>query len=90
VRGPATKVCDSPLALTSGGDILLNVAQSNGPADAESLFERALATGRPVFIGTILAPAELRFACRWIDDSSAALAAHLSGDRSARRKKRRR
>lgn len=66
----------APVALTSTGDLLLNVAMFDAPKDLESLVRLARAQPGRVFIGVVLAPDEQEFA---VDEL-----AHALRDASAR------
>jgi hypothetical protein len=75
------------MAVTSAGQILLNVAASHGPLDPVKLVERALAEGGQVFVGIVLAQEEVASALKAIDDSTAEISSWLLGARHRRRRK---
>ena len=50
----------APLAVTSNGDVLLNVARFDVPKKVEEVVRMALRQRGAVFIGVALSPAEVR------------------------------
>ncbi len=84
-RRAAVKVSMAPLAITSDGDLLLNVAMTDGPDDPRQLVERALAQGTPIFVGVVATAREVATAKAWMDDASAEVVGAIWGGRGRRR-----
>jgi hypothetical protein len=76
----------APMAVASDGSLIVNVAVSAGRLDPQKLVERALAEGRPVFVGIVLRPKEVTFTMKALDDSTAEIASWLWGARHRRRR----
>jgi hypothetical protein len=83
---PKARSLAAPLALTSAGEVLINVAASAGPLDPQKLVERAVAEGGQVFVGVVLAPREVASALRALDDATAEMASWIFGGRHRRRR----
>lgn len=78
------KLVDDPIAITSGGQLLLNVTHLDGMADAVAAVRRLLDEGHQVFVG-IAVPVGLRRQLRRdIDDATADVVGRL-GPRLRRR-----
>ncbi len=75
------------MAVTSAGEVLINVAATAGPLDPAKLVERAVAEGGQVFVGLVLAPKEVASALKAIDDATAEISSWLWGARQRRRRK---
>jgi hypothetical protein len=86
VRHRTEKLALASVAFGVDGTVLLNVAASYGPASASKLLERAVAEGRPIFIGVALTPEEVAFTTRWLDGATAEMAGVLWGTRQRRRR----
>jgi hypothetical protein len=73
----------APLALTSDGTVVANVAHVDAhfdeAEDAHAALERALDGGRDVFISVALSPEEIAFVQKRVDDSGADALAWLIG-----------
>lgn len=78
------RVCAAPLALTSGGTLLINVAGFRADARPEALMRLAAGTGLPIFVAVELPPTAHRQALRSIDDAAADMAGRLGGRISAK------
>ena len=80
----------APLALTSDGTVVANVAHVdadfNEAEDAHAVLERALERGRDVFISVALAPEEIAFVQKRVDDSGADALAWLIGKTAGKAK----
>lgn len=73
----AYPINDSPLAVTSGGNLFVNathVSRDRGE-DPEALLRSAMATGRPVFIGIKATATERDAALAGLDDAAAEVVA---------------
>ena len=73
----AYPISDSPLAMTIGGNLLINathISRDRGE-DPKALLRAALATGRPVFIGIKATSAEQSAAITGLDDAAAEVVA---------------
>ena len=88
-RRPSRKVCMAPMAVASDGALLINVAATYGPGDPQALLERALAEGRPVFIGVVLTAAKRRFTMKWLEDAAVEASLSIRVTRPRRRSSRR-
>jgi len=78
----------APLALTSDGTVVANLAHFDTLEDAQAALRQALELGRQVFISVALTPEEVAFVRKRIDDSGAETLAWLLGkERDAKRKK---
>ncbi len=79
------KVATAPLALTSNGDVLVNLAEFDGPGDLQSLLVRALRQRGRVFIGVELTRAEVSEILENARHAHADTVAHIAGRRQRRR-----
>ena len=84
-RRRAPTVLQTPIAVTSDGKILVNVALTDGPQDPKKLLERALAERGRVFIGVAVTPNETALVLKSVDDSTAEVIAWVWGDHKRRR-----
>jgi len=69
----------SPLAVTSDGTVVANLAHFNDMEDLQEAIQRALQLGRLLFISVALTPEEADFIRKRIDDSGADALAWLLG-----------
>lgn len=74
----------SPLALTSDGVVLLNVAMFDGPKKLDMLLHIAIREHGSVFVGVPLQPSEVKFALERQYDSTYEAACICAGSRQAR------
>lgn len=87
VRGgvPAVKrPVRAPLAITSDGDVLLNVAELMDGPERERLLREAVRTNAPVFIGVRLTTAEIDAILEHVDNALAETVGRLVGHRRRR------
>lgn len=90
MKGRIHRIHRAPLALTSDGTVVANLAHFDDLKDAYAALERALQLGRLVFISVALTPEEVAFVLKRIDDSGAdALAWLLGKKRQASKNKKR-
>lgn len=75
----------APFAMTCNGDLLLNVAELDGPTDIASLMKRATAQSGAVFVGVVLDEAEVAGVVRRIMGTAREAAAFVAGGRQRRR-----
>jgi hypothetical protein len=73
----------APLAVTSDGEVLLNVARFDVPKKIEDIVRMALQQRGAVFIGVILSPADVR---RLLDETAMVLP-NVTGPMSGRRQR---
>jgi hypothetical protein len=81
VSRTSRRVSTAPMAVTSAGEILVNIAASAGPLDPLKLVERAMAERRPIFVGIVATPKEVRFALKSMDDATAEISSWIWGSR---------
>ncbi len=84
-RRRSTRVSTTPLAVTSDGTLLLNVAMTDGPTDPRQLVERAMAQGSPVFVGVVLGGRDRRIAMTRMIEATDETASWISGRQRRRR-----
>lgn len=77
----------APLALTSDGDVLLNVATIASATDFETVVRAAESEHRAVFVGVMLSPREAEFAIARLDNAADETAARIVGGRRRGRKR---
>jgi hypothetical protein len=73
----------APIALTSDGDVLLNVARFDMPKKVEEIVRMALRQRGAIFIGVALSPAEVK---RLLDEA-AMLLPNVTGPMVGRRQR---
>jgi hypothetical protein len=86
MKGRIRRIHRAPLALTSDGTVVANLAHFDDLKDAYAALERALQLGRLVFISVALTPEEVAFVLKRIDDSGADALAWLLGKKKRARK----
>ncbi|MCK6588414.1 MAG: hypothetical protein HUU21_00075 [Polyangiaceae bacterium] len=74
----------SPLGVTSDGTVVANLAQLETVEDIQEAVQRALQSGRVVFIGVALTQEEVAFLLRRLDDSGADALAWVLGKTHAK------
>lgn len=74
----------APLALSSDGAILLNVAMFDAPKTPERLFQLAISERGPIFIGIVVGTDELAQLRDDIDDAALQAAFRIVGSKQAR------
>jgi hypothetical protein len=74
-----SRIHRSPLAVTSDGTVVANLAHFDNLKDVQTAVRRALRLGRLVFISVALTPEEVAFILKRIDDSGADALAWLLG-----------
>lgn len=79
------RVVLAPLALTSDGDVLINVATIASSTDVETIVRAAERERGALFIGVILSPREKEFALARLDNAADETAARIVGRRQRRR-----
>jgi hypothetical protein len=84
-RRPSKRVCVAPMAVASDGNVLINVAMTDGPTDPKKLVERALAQGTAVFVGVVATAQEIAVTKRWMDDATAEVIGTIWSGRGRRR-----
>ena len=80
-----SRVHDAPLALTSDGTVLVNLAHFDGPRSPAALLRRALAQKGQVFIGVQLTEQEVDDVLERLRHGSAEAVAYVVGARQGRR-----
>jgi hypothetical protein len=75
-----SRIHRSPLAVTSDGTVVANLAHFDNLKDVHTAVRRALRLGRLVFISVALTPEEVAFILKRIDDSGADALAWLLGN----------
>lgn len=76
-----SRVSDAPLAVTSDGTVLVNVAGYQGVLEPERLLEMALADEGEVFIGVVLDAGEVEQVLERLSHGTAEAAAYVLGAR---------
>ena len=82
------RVHQAPLALTSDGEILLNVGRFDDVRSLDEVLGLARAERGPVFVGVALRDDEVRLASRRLADAAEETAALLGGERRRQKKDR--
>lgn len=75
----------TPLALTSDGDVLINLATIAYSTDFETIVRAAKRERGALFVGVILSPREKVFALARLDNAADETAARIVGRRQHRR-----
>ena len=83
------RIHPAALAVTSDGDLLVNVARYDSETDPGRLLRRALRDGGSLFVGVTLSPDESREAKHRLDESAHEGAAHILGRRTHLRRRER-
>ena len=78
----------APLALTSDGEVLLNVGRFDDVRSLDEVLGLARAEGGPVFVGVALHEGEMRLLSHRLADAAEETAALLGGGRRRRKKAR--
>lgn len=80
---------EDALAITSSGEVLVNLALADGATDPQQTLALALASEDPLFIGVVVSPSERRRVRASLDNASQEVAARLLGRRAAHARSRR-
>jgi hypothetical protein len=65
------RIVDAPLAVTSGGGVLVNAAHLTRERGFDAAVEIARSSGRPVFVGVIATPGMTKTMLGDLDDACA-------------------
>lgn len=82
-RRPSKKICMAPMAVTSAGDVLLNMAEFQDDLSPSALVRNAKAIGFALFVGVVVPERLRRRLARDIDDAAADITGRLGGMVSA-------
>lgn len=74
----------APIALTSDGDVLINIAKLASSADFETIVRAAEREHRAIFVGVMLSSRETEFAMARLDNAADETAACIVGRRRRR------
>src|SRR5580704_14460426 len=82
---PRQKVCLAPMALTSGGDVIISAAQFTAETTLDAVVGYAKRLGLPIFVGVVVPEVLLqKNMLKDIDDAAADIAGRLGGRISAK------
>jgi len=73
------KLLDAPMALTSDGEPLLNIAHLNDAADPVAMVRRLLAEGHTIFVGVTVPRRDRRRLMKDIEDAAAEIVCRIGG-----------
>lgn len=81
------RVSAAPLAVTTSGELLVNVAMIGGDVSLAAVLEAARNAGSTVFVGIVLSRVEARFALARLDNGADETAAKIAGKRHRRERR---
>lgn len=81
VSAMSRRVSAAPLAVTTSGELLVNVAELGSDVSLDAVLDAARNAGATVFVGIVLSRAEARFALARLDNAADETAARISGER---------
>ena len=81
-----SKVHQDPVAVTCGGDVLVNAASFDGVTVLEEVLERARRERGAVFVGFVVTPDDMPLVFDRVQDACAEGAAFVVGRRQRRRR----